>query len=152
MSSSGRQSARDGRWTKKYPFVYRQLKEVAAAGDFDTDQAKTDTPTLYFQTYRNPDTLKSGMINRIHYRLNPVGVVTFTLRLWAAAIAADYESNLNMLWESPAAQAADTDYDITELEIPFILAAEGLMYYSLDWTGATGNIQGFIEVSGETYE
>jgi hypothetical protein len=149
---AARQSARDGRWTKKYPFVYRELKEVAAAGQFDTDQAKTDTPTLTFATYRNPDTLKSGMINRIHYRLNFANAVTYQLRLWAAAIAADYESNLNMLYEGAAAQADDTDYDITELDIPFILAAEGLMYYSIDWTAACGNIQGFIEVSGETYE
>lgn len=149
---SARQSARDGRWTKKYPFVYRQLREAAGAGDFNVDEAKTDTPTLYFTTYRNPDTLKSGMINRIHFRINAANVVTFTLRLWAAAIAADYESNMNMLYESAAALVRDTDYDITELDIPFILALEGVMYYSLDWSAASGNVQGFIEVSGETYE
>jgi len=152
MSGQCPTMSKDGVWSKNVAFRLFRLKEVAAAGDFDTDQVKTDTPTLTLNSGVVPDTLKVGFIKRIHYRLNFANAVTFTLRLWQAAIAGDYESNLNMLYESPAAQADDTDYDIGELDIPFILAAEGVMFFSIDWTAACGNIQGFIEVSGETLE
>lgn len=141
---------KDGVWSKETAFKLYRLKEAAAAGDFDTSQAKTDTPTLLLNTAVIPDTLKTGFINRVHYRLNFANAETYTLRIWGAAIANDYESNLQMLWESPPLQADDTDYDEAELNIPFVLAAEGEMYYSIEWTGACGNIQGFIEVSGRT--
>ena len=144
-------SMRDGRWTKKYPFKYSILQETAAAGVFDGDSAKTDIPTGYLTT-KNPDTLKSGMINRIHFRIKAANTETYTLYIWQASEADNYKSNMNLLYESPSGRASDTDYDITELDIPFILAAEGKIYYSLNWSGASGNVQGFIEVSGETYE
>jgi len=144
-------SMRDGRWTKKYPFKYSILQETAAAGIFDGDSAKTDIPTGYLTT-KSPDTLKSGMIKRIHYRIKAANSVTFTLYIWQAAKAADYDSNLNLLYESPSGQVSDTDYDRAEMDIPFILATEGTIYYSINWSGAPGNVNGFIEVSGETYE
>jgi len=103
-------------------------------------------------TQKIPDTLKSGIIKRIHFRIKPANAVTYTLRIWSDAKAGDYESNMNMLYESPSGRLSDEDYDIGELDIPFNLGAEGKIYYSLDWTGATGNVQGFIEVSGELYE
>lgn len=141
-----------GRWTKRVAFKYSELQEAAAAAKFNTDQTKTDTPTLKLNDVRVPDTLKSGIIKRIHYRINPANAVTYTLRIWAAAIDNDYESNLNLLYESPSGQVDDEDYDRSELSIPFVLAAEGDMYYSIDWSAASGNVQGFIEVSGETFE
>lgn len=147
MPSSGE----DGEWSKRVPFTFRKLKEVAGAGAFDTSQTKADTPTLYFDDLI-PDTLKSGFINRLHFRIKAANPVTFTLRIWSAAIANDYESNMNMLYESMAVRVSDTDYEETELDIPFILADAGKLYYSLEWSGATGNVQGFIEASGETYE
>ena len=152
MSGQSPTMGKDGVWSKNVAFRLFRLKEAAAAGDFDVDQDKATTPTLALNTGIVPDTLKIGFIKRIHYRLNFAGAVTFTLRIWQAAIAADYESNLNMLYESPPLQADDIDYDEAELDIPFVLANEGIMFYSIDWTGACGNIQGFIEVSGETLE
>jgi hypothetical protein len=59
---------------------------------------------------------------------------------------------MEMLYESPSAQADDEDYDRAELYIPFILTASGDLYYSIDWSGAPGNTTGFIEVSGEIEE
>lgn len=152
MSSGKPHLGLEGVWSKRVAFILRRLKEAAAAGDFDTDQSKTDTPTLTLNTEIVPDTLKWGFIKRVHYRLNPVNAVTYTLRLWSKAVAADYESNMNMLYETPAGRTDDEDYDDAELDIPFVLGAEGTMYYSIDWSGATGNIQGFIGVSGETSE
>jgi len=103
---------------------------------------------------RLPDDLRRGVIKRIRYRLNYVNAETYTLRLWAASETGDYESALHLLWESPAAQADDTEYtlDATDFgEIPFILRRAGRIYFSVEWTGAPGNIQGFIRVDGIEY-
>ena len=146
----GKHSGSRGDWATKRVFIYRKLDEDGTLNYFETDQAKIDTPTLLFNTLNVPQSMVEGFINRIHYRLNPTNAVTFTLRIWEAAVANNYESNMNMLWESPALQADDTDYDIAELNIPFRLAWMGAMFYSIDWTGASGDTTGFIELSGES--
>lgn len=143
----------DGQWSQIGIFQYRKLTEASGAdAELTTSYAKTDTPVQYFPAAASkPDNMMNGVIKRIHYRLNFAnGAVTYTLRIYQAAIAGDYESNMNMLWESPAARVDDTDYDVTELDIPFNLALAGRMYYALEWSAASGNIQGFISVEGET--
>jgi len=142
-------SCRDGKWKKGSIFLFLKLDEAGALDYFETPQTKTDTPTLLVDGYVTHPTIKTGRINRIHYRLNPTNAVTYTLRLWRAGAAPDYESNLNMLWESPPLQVDDTDYDRAELNIPFSCATPGALYFSIDWTGAPGNTLGFIDVSGE---
>lgn len=149
---SGRAGRRGGRWTKRVPFRLYLLQEAAGAGSFDANENKAAIPTQLIDTVIVPDNLKEGFINRIHYRINAVNVETYTLRIWAAAIANDYESNLSMLYESDPIRLRDTDYDVAELNIPFLLATAGEMYASLEWTGASGNVQGFIEVTGEAAE
>lgn len=143
-------SCRDGKWQKGSIFQYGKLDETGAGGaaSFETIQTKTDTPTLLLDMLSHP-TMKSGIIHRIHYRLNPTNAVTYTLRLWRAAAAGDYESNFNLLYESPPLQADDTDYDRAELIIPFWLWIPGNLYYSIEWTGAPGVTPGFISVTGE---
>jgi len=143
-------SARGGKWRKSSIFRMYRLDEAGALNLFETVQTKTDTPTLNF--IATHPTMKSGRIHRIHYRLNPTNAVTFTLRIWRAAAANDYEANMDMLYESPALQADDTDYDRAELDIPFTLGWPGTIYYSIEWTGAPGNTLGFIEVTGEKVE
>lgn len=148
-----RQSGREGSWHTETTFKFSELDEDGTGNKFETDQAKTDTPTLLLDETIEPSTIvTAGLIKRIHYRLNPTNAVTYTLRIWAAALADNYASNLNMLYESPDAQADDEDYDRAELDIPFRLAAAGSLYYSIDWSGAPGNTPGFIEVSGIKYE
>lgn len=142
-------SSRDGKWKKGSVFIFQKLDEAGAADYFETSQTKTDTPTLLLDGYMSHPTMKAGFIKRIHYRLNPTAAVTFTLRLWAAVFANDYESNLFMLYESPTLQADDTDYDRAELDIPMILCTPGHLFFSIEWTGAPGNTSGFIAVSGD---
>jgi len=60
--------------------------------------------------------------------------------------------NLALLYESPALQADDTDYDRAELTIPMNLLVPGALYYSIDWSAAPGNTTGFIDVSGVKHE
>jgi hypothetical protein len=142
-------SCRDGKWKKGSIFCYGKLDEAGVGDYFETSQTKTDTPTLMLDAWNHP-TMTSGIIKRIHYRLNPTAAVTYILRLWRGSRAADYESNSLMLYESPALQADDTDYDrVADLEIPFVLQAPGGIYYSIEWTGAPGNTTGFIDVTGE---
>jgi hypothetical protein len=104
------------------------------------------------ETFRFPNlTMKSGKINRIHYRLNPTNAATFTLRIWSSNDALDYWSNFQMLYESPALQVDDTDYIEEDLDIPFHLNVGGLMFVSIQWTAAPGVTPGFVEVSGEKW-
>jgi hypothetical protein len=147
---SGKDSARDGKWKKGTIFRAYRLDEDGTRDYFETSQTKTDTPTLVLIV--NPPTMKSGIIHRIHYRLNPTNAATYTLRIWRAAAAADYESNLNMLYESPPLQADDTDYDRTQVDIPFICVWPASLFYSIEWTAAPGNTMGFIEITGEKFE
>jgi len=146
----GKDSARGGKWKSASIFRNYLLDEAGAGDFFETSQTKTDAPTLLLPSTH--PTMKAGLIHRIHYRLNPTAAVTFTLRLWSGTAAGDYESNLQMLYESPALQADDTDYDRAELVIPFRCAWPGALYYSIEWTAAPGNTSGFIEVSGEKVE
>jgi hypothetical protein len=149
---SGKDSCRDGKWKKGSIFTYHKLDEAGAADFFETSQVKTDTPTLLVDTYRSHPTMKTGLIHRIHYRLNPTAAVTYILRIWRAALADNYASNACMLYESAPLRADDIDYDVAELNIPFWLYTPGNLYYSIEWTGAPGNTTGFIEVTGEAVD
>ena len=143
-------SARTGRWHEQTVVWMGSLDEAGASAYFNTSQGKTDTPTKQFATFKYPSTLHQGLINRIHYRLNPDNAVTYTLRLWQTATAANYASNRDMLYESPSGQVDDTDYDRAELNVPFILEGPGIMYYSIEYSAAQGScVAGFIYVSGE---
>ena len=147
---------KEGTWTTRKPFFFKVFQEAAGAhSDLTTSKVATDTPTAYFSIVI-PDTIKSGRINRIHIRLNWVNAVTLDeLRIYQAAKAGDYESNMNLLWTSDdhiAALVDDDEYVIKNLSIDFNLEAEGTLYYAPTWSGACGNIQGFITVSGELYE
>lgn len=151
---SGKDSCRDGKWRQQCIFEFGKLDETGADGAFVVDQDKVTPPTLQVDTYISHPTMKAGLIKRIHYRLNPTNAATYTLRLWQMTTANPYELNYVMLYESPALQADDTDYDRAELEIPFRLFLPGSLYYSIDWTAAPppGVTSGFISVTGDKIE
>ena len=141
-------SGRGGRWKKGTIFRYGQLDEDGTGNYFETDQGENDTPTLYLSSGRTPNNMKSGIIRRIHYRLNPTNAVTYTLRLYAKAVAPNYQSGMSKLYDSGAAKADDTEYDVA-VEIPFILLVKGKLYYAIEWSAAPGDTTGYIEVMGE---
>ena len=139
----------DGEWDKSKVFVYTIHQEAAAAwAEVTTSKAKTDTPVYNLVAGEDAENLRNGKINRIHIRVNPTNAVTFIVRIFQRAEADDYNSNANMLWESPSL-TGDVDYDYAEFDIPFTLEIMGTMYFGVEWTGAAGNSQGFISVSGE---
>ena len=132
-------------------FRYFRYSEDGAVNTFETITIETATPVLTLNTFRYPTDLKTGIIRRIHYRLNPTNVVTYTLRIWRMARAPDMQSNLDMLYESPALQADDVDYIDEDLNIPFSLGNAGDIYIGIEWTAAPGVTPGFIEVTGEKW-
>lgn len=149
------QVGRNGRWSEQATFKLRKIQEAAAAAKFNLHQTKTTLPTLILDDEIDPTNLQEGIITRIHVRIKDAAADTCILRLWRKAVngaATPYEENMEMLYES-IVLACDTDYDLTELHIPFKLYESGKMYYSLQWTtgvAPAGNVQGFLEVSGET--
>ena len=139
----------DGEWDKSKTFLYVERLETAAAwAAVTTSYAKTDTPVQVLTSNEDCEKLREGIIRRIHVRLNPTNAVTYTLRIWRRANAGDMVSNADMLWESPSGLVDDTDYDYAELEIPFSLELMGTLYFGVEWSGAAGNTNGFIDVSG----
>jgi len=138
-----------GEWHKSKTFLYAERLETAAAwAAVTTSYAKTDTPVQVLTAEDDCEKLREGIIRRIHVRLNPTNAVTYTLRIWRRANAGDMVSNADMLWESPSGLVDDTDYDYAELEIPFSLELMGTLYFGVEWSGAAGNTNGFIDVSG----
>jgi len=144
----------DGNWTKKTTFRYAELQEAAAAHTgFTTSKAENDTPA-YTLSVKDPDNLKEGRLTRIHMRFNFANAVTLeAVRIYAGAKAGDYESSSQKLYDStkdyPAGLTDDDEYDI-EVDIDFKLLEEGKIYYGVQWSAASGNIQGYLVVEGET--
>lgn len=132
-------------------FRYFRYSEDGAVDTFETITIETATPVLWLNTFMYPTGMKTGTIKRIHYRLNPTNAATYTLRIWRQNTAADYASNLDMLYESPPLQVDDVDYIEEDLDIPFSLAAEGFIWIGIEWTAAPGVTPGFIEVTGEKW-
>jgi len=141
-------------WKEHTIFCLKMLDEDGTGNYFETSKSKTDTPVHFMMANAvgcggKPLKFKEGKINRIHFRMNPSNAETFTLRIWRDAVAGDYASNLNLLYESDPLRADDEDYDVCELDVPFVLKTPGKIWFSIEWTGAPGNTPGFLEVSGE---
>lgn len=115
----------------------------------ETDKSKTDTPTITLKT--DPIWVKRGIITRILYRLNPTAAETYTLMLFEAAKANNYESNSRLLYESAAARVDDTDYVEEDAWIIFKLDTAGMFYIATDWTGAPGITPGYVRIEGLAY-
>jgi len=142
----------DGRTPAKKVFLFMKLDEDGTGNYFETSQAKTAQPTLNLNSSINPETIKSGRVKRIHFQLKPTNAVTYTLRLYSYNIDGTtnpYELNSCLIFESSSLRASDVEYDLNELDIPFMLASEDTMYYAIEWSGAPGDTLGFIQVSGE---
>jgi len=142
-----KESATMGKWKRFSIFIYRKLDEDGTGTDFETDTGENDTPTKYLDTDNTPTKLRSGIIERIHYRLNPTNAVTYVLRFWNDAVAANVESSMRKMYQSPDAQADDEEYD-REVIIPFILVHVSIFYYGIDWSAASGVTSGYIDISG----
>ncbi len=124
------------------------IEDTGATNAFETDQAVTDTPTLYLTaTY-----LAAGTLNRIHVSLTPANAVTPTLYIFSGAQADDKASERRLLFSSaeyyPSGLVSGTEYDFIDLQIPFVLDTANRIYYALDWSGAPGNTTGYLAVLG----
>ena len=118
---------------------------------FETDQTKTTTPTLGF--YAEPSTVIDGLINRVHWRINPTNAVTYDFWILTDAQADDYASESLIVFSSEdtagIADCADnTEYIVEGLEIPFHLSIVGYFYYLIDWSAAPGNTPGYLKIEG----
>jgi len=134
-------------------FTYEMLDEDGALNLFETSQIKTVLPTFMFNQGRDPIDLKEGQVNRIRLRLNPTNAVTYTFRLWRAAVngaVTPYLQELACIYEMDFVGADDIAYTIV-MERPLRLAVAGQLWYSIEWTGAPGNTPGSIEVQGEMF-
>jgi len=134
------------------------------ANYFETDQALTDTPTLYVDLTTNTGLPINGMeITRLSYYMNPANAVTYTLYLFEAANADDTQNKSDIIFQSAAAQAKGTAYEYhdsgmgswpglgtVDFTLPQIVhcATQGRIWYLIDWSAAPGNTPGWIKIRG----
>ena len=125
---------------------------------FETDQAVTDTPTLYI-TLSPYGVSQWGRLITVRWYMNPTNAVTYDLYLFDGAYADDLESNMHLIFDSndTIANCADSvTYQQTNMNRVFRLTwvnanitTKSRMYYLIDWSGAPGDTSGFISVEGE---
>lgn len=132
-------------------FTYALLDEDGALNIFETSQIKTVLPTFMFNQGTEPADLKEGILTKIKVRLNPTNAVTYTLRLWEAAIngaVTPYLQELACIYEMDFPGIATIPYTIV-LNRPFALGIAGQIWYSIEWSAAPGNTPGAIDLQGD---
>lgn len=132
---------------------------------FETDQAITDTPTLYLTLATTTgDPVSKFILEDVQYMMNPTAAETYQLWLLEGNSAEDTAQQLEVVFYSPAAQVDSTAYRYSNLGVQVgVGAAEGIqyklprlvelttpntLYYMLDWSGAPGVTPGYIKVRG----
>ena len=134
--------------------VYCKLLDAAGTGNyFETDEAMGATPTLYMSLV--PSDVERFVLDEISYRMEAANAVTFQLYLLEDASADDLTQLSDVIFDSGAAQARNTTYNIsptgahtTLVPRNVKLATAGKLYYMIDWSGAPGNTPGFIYIKG----
>jgi hypothetical protein len=146
---------RGGKWSEPVPFRLYVVQEIAAAAKFNQQHTEATLPSLLVNDDCDPANLTEGVIRRIHFRIKDAAGDSFILRLWRTEVDGStepYYLQMNKLFESDAVRLSDIEYDY-EVNLPFKLTAKGALYYGLQWTtgvAPAGNVQGYIEVTGET--
>ena len=151
---AGKDSARDGRWTHTpKTFVFYGGQEVAGANSNLTTSKDADTVATYaIPVEDGAAKLIEGILKRVHFQFNWAGAVTLDkVRIYRHTFATPYLNRVFKIYETPDGtnHADDTEYDYTELDVPFKLVTPETIYVSFEWSGAAGDIQGFICVEGE---
>lgn len=149
------QIIKDGKWGTPGVFEAYELVETAAAHTgFNRDSAETDTPQDYLSEVY-PAKLVSGIIYKVKIRLTWANATTLDyFWLFEDDVAGNYANRMRKLFDSSdyvAAIVKDTEYE-WDVEIPFKLEDIGKFWYMQDISGANGNIQGYVYLSGITYE
>ena len=153
---SGKDSARNGRWTHT-PKTFSFHAGQAVAGtwaDVTTSKDADTVPAYALPPIDGADKLVEGIFKRLHFQFNWANAVTLDkVRIYRHIhpAAEPYQIRTFKIYETPDGvnHADDTEYDYTELDVPFKLRTPEVLPISFEWSGACGNIQGFICVEGE---
>lgn len=134
--------------TSILPFVAAVQNEAGASATFETDVAKTDAPSQTIPC--NIGNVIAGVLYEITYRLNPTNAETYTFYLYQSSQTGNYESARELIYESAALRADDTEYR-TYCRIGFNLENASTFYIGTNWTGVPGDTTGMIRLSGIAY-
>lgn len=132
-------------------FHYSLVDEDGALNVFEVNQAKTVLPTQTINGYMYPLDLSEGLLQVIRIRLNPTAAVTYRARFWTTAIngaVTPYLQETVLIYEMDFDGADNIVYTIV-LNRPFKLYAPGVIWVSIEWTGAPGNTPGILQLRGK---
>ena len=145
----------DGDW-RNTPKIFTFHDHEAPAGawaDITTSKDADTVPTYAIPAWIGADKLIEGILQRLHFQFDWANAVTLDkIRIYREASAGDaYAIRMYKIYETPDGvnHADNTEYDYVDLNIPFRLANPEILYVSFEWSGACGNIQGFIGIEGE---
>ena len=144
----------DGDWANTpKTFVFYEHQEAAGAlADWTTSKDTDAQATYAIPVEDGADKLVEGILKRVHFHLAWANAVTLDkIRIYRQTHADPYAQRVFKIWESPdgVSHVSGTEYDYTELDVPFSLKTPETIYATFEWSGACGNIQGFISVEGE---
>jgi len=133
-------------------FTFYGHQETAGVWVNVTTDSDTDAQATYALPPKDgADGLIAGILNRVHFQFNWANAVTLdAVRVFRHTSPSNYANRVFKIYETPAGvnHADDTEYDYTELEIPFRLVTTEKIYVNFDWSGAPGNIGGFVSLDG----
>ena len=144
----------DGDWANTpKTFTFYSGQEAAAAWTNVTTSKDTDAQaTFAIPVEDGAQKLVEGILKRVHFHLAWANAVTLDkVRIYRHTHADPYSQRVFKIWESPdgVSHVSDTEYDYTELDVPFSLVTPETIYATFEWSGAAGNAQGFFSIEGE---
>lgn len=146
--------------------IAEKLDYAGTSNFFETDQAITDTATLYMNVTTNVPNIKPTRfkLTEVKFYMNPTNAVTYRLYLLEGPTADDVTQASDVVFDSGAAKADSTEYIYREgctgswaglttvdgtLPIIVDLHIAGRLYYMVDWSGAPGDTPGYIKCRGK---
>ena len=143
----------DGDWTNtSKTFVFYGHQEAAGTWEITTSKDTDAQATYDLPTKDGAEKLVEGILKRVHFHLAWANAVTLDkVRVYRHTHADNYMQRVYKIYETPDGvnHASGTEYDYTELDVPFTLVVPETIYVACEWSGACGNIQGFISIEGE---
>ena len=129
--------------------VVGKIVDTGALNSFETPQDITVESTLFILL---EPTVKAFIMTEVNYYMNPTNAVTYELYLLEGPIADDMTALSKVVFDSNALKADSIPYTSLEGQgkLPRYVSLDepGLLYYNMDWTGATGNCPRYIVIKG----
>jgi len=134
--------------------LYGHQEAAGTWGDVTTSKDTDAQATYAVAADYGSQNLLAGKLNRVWFQFTTVNAVTLdAVRVYEDSRADNYDQRVFKIFETPSgvSHVNGQEYDYNNISKDFQLKTKEKMYVSFEWSGATGNIQGFIVLEGERF-